>query len=250
MVGVLVTLYAPLVFVVYASLNQNPVGSAWLGATGRWFADAWTSHEIRSSAGTSVRLAVVAAIGATAAGTGVAVAVRRTTAMRAVAGTLAGARAASPEIIIATGLAVLLPLIDVRFGFAPMAVAHIAYLSAYVALLVGARAARLDVTLEEAALDLGASRWQVVGHIVLPQLVPAILAGALLTAAFSFDDVALSLALRGPDDTTLPVQLLATINSPNQSPAVYAVGSTVIAAGLLIAGGAVVAARLLRVRST
>jgi ABC-type spermidine/putrescine transport system permease subunit II len=239
-------LYAPLVYVVYASVNQNPIGSAWLGATTAWFVEASESEGLREAAETSIRLALVTSVLATAIGSAVAVAVRDTRWMRAIATTLAGARAASPEIIIATGLAVLLPRLDVRFGFAPMAAAHVAYLSAYVALLVGARAASLDPVLEDAALDLGAGRWRVLARVVLPQLTPAIAAGAILTAAFSFDDVALSLALRGPEDTTLPVYLLSTINSPNQSPAVYAVGTIVIAVGLLIGACMLVAARVLR----
>jgi ABC-type spermidine/putrescine transport system permease subunit II len=246
LVALLVVLYAPLCYVAYASVNANPAGSAWRGFTDEWFREAWNSQSARRSFGVSVRLALVSALGATAAGTAVALAVRRTRWMRVIATALAGARAASPEIIIATGLAVTLPLVGVGFGFWSMAAGHIAYLSAYAALLVGARAAGADIAQEEAALDLGARRRHVLWHIVLPDLVPAIVAAALLTAAFSFDDVAISQALRSPTDTTLPVLLVSTINSPTQSPSIYAIGTIVVAISALTVGGAALAARILR----
>jgi spermidine/putrescine transport system permease protein len=239
-----VVLYVPLLYVVYASLNANPSGSSWKGVTGTWFREAWSSVTARQAFENSVSLAAVSSVGATLAGTAVALAVRRTTWMRAVAVGLAGARTASPEIIIATGLAVLLPLVGVRSGFRPMALGHIAYLSAYVALLVGARAAGADVSQEEAALDLGARRWRVLRDIVIPDVLPAVIAAGLLAAAFSFDDVALSQSLRGPNDTTLPVYLVSTINSPNQSPSIYAIGTMVIGLGAVVVGAAALVGRV------
>jgi spermidine/putrescine transport system permease protein len=241
-----IVLYAPLLYVVYASVNANPSGSSWQGATAAWFREAWNSVTARQAFENSVSLAVVSSVGATLTGTSVALAVRRTRTMRAIAVGLAGARTASPEIIIATGLAVLLPMVGVRFGFRPMAVGHIAYLSAYVTLLVGARAAGADISQEEAALDLGAKRWQVLRDVVIPDVLPAVVAAGLLAAAFSFDDVALSQSLRGPTDTTLPVFLVSTINSPNQSPSIYAIGTMVIGVGAVVVGAAALVGRVLR----
>jgi ABC-type spermidine/putrescine transport system permease subunit II len=246
LVVLLVVLYAPLVYVVYAAFNANPSSSAWRGATFDWFAEAWRSATTRRAGVVSVELAAVTAVGATVTGTAVALAVRRRPWMTRIANSLAAARAASPEIIIATGLAVLLPLVGIDFGFVPVAIGHIAYLGAFVALLVGARAAGADVTHEEAALDLGASRLRVLWSIVLPDLRPAIIAAGLLAAAFSFDDVALSQALKGPNDTTLPVLIVSTINSPNQSPAIYAIGTMVMVVGAVTVGAAAIAARAVR----
>ncbi len=112
-----------------------------------------------------------------------------------------------------------------------MTVAHVAYLSAFVVLLVGARAAGADVAHEEAARDLGANRWQVLRHVVLPDLRPAIIAAAVLTAAFSFDDVALSLTLRGPQDTTVPVYILSAVQR-RVTPSVHAIGAMVLMVGV------------------
>jgi spermidine/putrescine transport system permease protein len=233
------------VYLVYASLNRNPLGSAWKGFTLDWYRAAVDDPSARDAARTSVRLAVGASVGATVLGTAAALAVRRTKWLRRLSLLLAGARAATPEIIIATGLAVMLPLVNLSLGFKPMLVAHVVYLSAYVTLLVGARAAGADASHEEAALDLGASRWQTLWHIVLPDLRPAIVSSLLLAAAFSFDDVALSLALRGPQDTTLPVYLFSAVQR-RVTPSIHAIGVMVVLVGALAFGAALVANRATR----
>jgi spermidine/putrescine transport system permease protein len=111
-----------------------------------------------------------------------------------------------------------------------MLIAHVAYLTAYVILIVGARAARLDPDVELAAADLGAGPWRTLTRVILPDLRPAIGASALLVLAFSLDDVALSLALRGPTDTTLPVYLYSVVQR-RVTPSIHAVGTLVVLTG-------------------
>jgi putrescine transport system permease protein len=238
LVGVFVVLYAPLLYLCYASVNANELTGAWRGFTTRWYRSAWTDPAVRAAFGRSVRLAAVAAVGATLIGTLSALATRRAGWWRRVMGGVAAGRVGTPEVIIATGLGVLLPLIDVRLGFGPMAVAHVAYLSAFVALIVGARAAGADPSHEDAAADLGAKRWQVLRHVVVPDVRPAIASSALLVAAFSFDDLALSLALRGPDDDTLPVYLFSVVQR-RVTPSIHAIGVLVVVVGLMLSLAAV-----------
>ena len=182
--------------------------------------------------GVSIRLAALASLGAVAAGTLAAIAARRSRWLGRVNTLFATVRVATPEIIIATGLGAVLPVIGIAFGFRPMLVAHVAYLSAYVLLIVGARAAGADRNLEEAALDLGATKWQVLRDIVLPDLRPAIVSSALLAFAFSFDDVALSLALRGPTDTTVPIYIFSAVQR-RVTPSIHAIGALIIAVGVV-----------------
>ena len=99
--------------------------------------------------------------------------------------------------------------------------------------------------MEEAALDLGANRWQMLRDVVLPDLRPAIVSSGLLAAAFSFDDVALSASLRGPRDTTLPVYLFSVVQR-RVTPAIYAVGTMVVVGGAVMFAAAMVANRALR----
>jgi ABC-type spermidine/putrescine transport system permease subunit II len=232
LVAVLVVLYAPLVFLVFASFNRNPLSTAWQGFTTQWYSDAFDDPSLRRAVGVSVRLAVLASILAVGVGTAAAIAARRTKWITRLNGAFATVRVATPEIIIATGLGAILPAVHISFGFRPMLVAHIAYLSAYVLLIVGARAAGANRDIEEAAVNLGARRIRVLRQVVLPDLAPAIASSGLLAFAFSFDDVALSLALRGTKDTTVPVYIFSAVQR-RVTPSIHAIGALILAVGAL-----------------
>jgi ABC-type spermidine/putrescine transport system permease subunit II len=232
LVAVLAVLYAPLVFLVVASFNRNPLSTAWQGFTTKWYANAFDDPSLRRAVGVSVRLALLSSLFAVVVGTAAAIAARRTRWLTRVNAAFATVRVATPEIIIATGLGAILPAVHIAFGFRPMLVAHVAYLSAYVLLIVGARAAGGRRDLEEAALDLGARKLRVLRDIVLPDLAPAIASSGLLALAFSFDDVALSLALRGPKDTTVPVYIFSAVQR-RVTPSIHAIGALILAVGAL-----------------
>jgi spermidine/putrescine transport system permease protein len=194
---VIVVLYAPLLFVVVASVNRNPSSTSWQGFTFDWYRAAFADQALRDAVAASLQIAFGSAVLATLAGTAAAIAARHSRILQRLNLAFATARVGTPEIIIATGLAALLPSLGIDFGRVPMLIAHTAYLSAYVTLIVGARAAGSAAVMEESALDLGATPFRVVRDIILPDLRPAIISAGLLALAFSFDDVALSLALRG-----------------------------------------------------
>jgi spermidine/putrescine transport system permease protein len=234
MAMVALVLYAPIVRVAVNAFNKDALGIRWEGFTDRWFRDAWNNDVLRSSVGKSAVLAVLSSIGSVVVGTA-AVLSMRTSGSRQVVATrlLSVSRIATPEIIIATGLLVTLPLLGIRFGTVAMTIGHIGYLTAYVVLLVGARAARFDTRLEEAAADLGAAPLRVLTQIVLPQLAPAIGASALMAAAFSFDDVAISRSVASPTSQTLPLVLVSMIQR-SPTPQIDAVATILVvtAAGL------------------
>jgi ABC-type spermidine/putrescine transport system permease subunit II len=230
--SVLVLLYAPFVFLVVASLNANPASTGWKGFTSQWYRDAFDDPQLRRALGVSLRLASLTALLATAIGTVAAIAARRSPNLARVSSAFSIARIGAPEIILATGIKVALSAAGLSFGFRPMLFAHVAYLSGFVVLIVGARAAGSLRSYEEAALDLGAKPWQVLRDIVIPDLMPAIVSSALLVLAFSFDDVALSLALRGPTDTTVPIYIFSAVQR-RVSSSIHAIGTLVILAGVV-----------------
>ena len=238
----LAVLYAPLLFLVVASVNRNPASTGWQGFTGQWYSRAFDDPALRAAVGVSVRLALGASALALLIGTAAAVAARRTRLLSKLNIAVASARIATPEIILATGIAAALPTVGIAFGLRSMLVAHVAYLSAYAMLIVGARAAGSPVHLEEAALDLGARRWQVLRDIVLPDLRPAIGSAGMLVFAFSFDDVALSLALRGPSDTTVPIYIFSAVQR-RVTPSIHAIGALTVAVGVVTFAGAVLVNR-------
>lgn len=231
LIGVVVILYAPLVFLMVASVNSNPSSTQWQGFTSEWYRNAYNDAALRQAVGVSIRLATVASIVSVAVGTLGAIAARKSRWLRSVNTVFATVRVGTPVVIIATGIASILPVLNIAFGFRPMVIAHIAYLSAYVMLIVGARAAGADPVLEDAALDLGAGPWRVLRRIVLPDLKPAIVSSALLVFAFSFDDVALSLALRGPRDTTVPIYVFSAVQR-RVTPSVHAIGVAIMIVGV------------------
>jgi putrescine transport system permease protein len=231
MLGLLLAvLYAPLLYLVAASVNSDPSSTGWGGLTLRWYRGALDDPEVADAARVSIRLALLSAVAATLVATCAIVAVRRRPLLGRLHAAFVTGRVATPEIII--GLGALLPAAGLSLGFWPMALAHTAYLAAFAAVIIGARAGGADVSLEEAAIDLGARPLQVVRTIVLPDLLPAIASAFLVCAAFSFDDVALSLALRGPQDTTLPVLLFSRMQR-RFTPSIHAVGTIVLAVGVV-----------------
>jgi ABC-type spermidine/putrescine transport system permease subunit II len=244
LVGLLVALYLPLVFLVVSSVNSNPASTSWTGFTTEWYRAAIDDQATRDAVSTSLRLAAISSIGATLVATLAVLAVRRRLWFQRIHGALVTGRVATPEIIVAAGIGALIPAVGGTFGFRVIALAHITYLAAFASILIGARAASADPALEEVALDLGARPSRVLLRVVLPDLWPAIVSALLLSAAFSFDDVALSLTLRGPNDTTLPVLLLSAMQR-RVTPSVHAIGTTVLIAGITVFAIAALANRSL-----
>ncbi len=230
--AVMVLLYAPLVFLVVASVNANPASTAWRGLTGRWYREAFDDPALRRAVGVSIRLAASTAVLSVLIGALAAIAARRSQWLGRISSVFGVARIGAPEIILATGLKVAITAAGISFGFRPMLAAHVTYLAGFVVLIVGARAAGSLRSHEEAALDLGAKRGQVLRDIVIPDLMPAIVSSALLVLAFSFDDVALSLALRGPNDTTVPIYIFSAVQR-RVTPSIHAIGALVILAGVV-----------------
>jgi ABC-type spermidine/putrescine transport system permease subunit II len=227
-------LYAPLLRVLINSFNSNPLATTWDGATLRWFRIAIADQEVRSALWVSARLAFETSIVSVLIGTLAVVAVRALPRGGRVLVRLASlARITTPEIIVATGLFVMMPLLSVRFGFRALFFGHVAYLTGFVVVLVSARAANADRSLEDAAQDLGARPWRVLCTIVLPDLLPAISAAALLSAAFSFDDVALSRSLASPTSTTLPLVLVSLIQR-RVTPEIDAIATLLLGVGFLL----------------
>jgi ABC-type spermidine/putrescine transport system permease subunit II len=240
LITLIAVLYAPLVRVVVNAFNSNPLATTWEGATLRWFRTAINDTEVRSAVWVSVKLAGISSLVSVLIGTLAVVAVRMLPrGGRSLVKIAALSRVTTPEIIVATGLFVLMPLLSVKFGFNALFFGHVVYLTGFVVVLVAARAANADRSLEDAAQDLGARPWQVMWTIVLPDLLPAIGAAALLSAAFSFDDVAISRAVNSPTTTTLPLVLVSLIQR-RVTPEIDAIATLLLLVGALLFGGALV----------
>lgn len=109
----------------------------------------------------------------------------------------------------------------------PITIAHVAFNISFVAIVVRARLADFDVTLEEAAMDLGANEWRTFRRVTLPLIMPGILGGALLAFTLSIDDFVITFFVSGPGSTTLPVRVFSMIRM-GVTPEVNALSSAML----------------------
>jgi spermidine/putrescine transport system permease protein len=221
--GVLVYLflYVPIAIVVVYSFNASKQVLVWGGFSTQWYVTAWNDPQVMGPLRTSLVVAAINAVLATALGTAAALAIGRAPKLlRLGFDALVFTSLIVPEVVIA--LASLLFLnalfgalhglgIRVTFGIPTIVAGHVLYNLSIVILILRARMAGMDRTLVEASADLFATPWRTFTGVTLPQLAPAILAGGLLSFTFSMDDVVLSTFLSGVGSTTLPMRVFSMI---------------------------------------
>ena len=147
-----------------------------------------------------------------------------------------------PEIILGMVFLSVFSLMGLPFGMVTLVIAHTTFCVPYVFTMVRARLVGMDRSLEEAALDLGATKWQVFRDVILPQILPAILSGVLLAFAMSFDDVVISIFVTGPKVNTLPVKIYTKLKT-GVTPEINALATVMLFVILLCLAGAYVLGR-------
>ena len=126
--------------------------------------------------------------------------------------------------MFALGLLVLFGKLHIGFGVGAIVFGHVVFNSAYATVIIQARLAALNSTLEEAAADLGANRWRVFRRVTMPLLLPAVIVAGLLIVSFSFDDVICSQFLGGNSAQPVSVLILGMIHL-HVTPEVNAIGT-------------------------
>jgi ABC-type spermidine/putrescine transport system permease subunit II len=140
-----------------------------------------------------------------------------------------------PETVMGVSLLLFYAVTGLRLSLATLVAGITPLAIAVTALIVRAGVLTLDRRLEDAAADLGANRAQAAWYVVLPHLAPAVLAGALMSYVFSFDNLVVSTFLTTASVSTLPVYLYGSLQY-GPSPAVYAAATAVFAFTLLLVG--------------
>ena len=138
-----------------------------------------------------------------------------------------------PDIVLGLALLIFLSAIAFPLGRVSVILSHTIFLSSYVTIVVGSRLAGIDRTLEEASADLGARPFTTFRRVTLPQLMPALVGGFLLSLVISFDDLVIAFFTCGVGSTTLPVFLFSAIKR-NVSPEINAVACLMIVASMAI----------------
>jgi len=237
--GVLVFIYFPLLVVVVNSFNASRVFS-WppTSFTTEWWQKAWSNEGVRSAILTSVKAGLGATTIAIVLGAMISFAVSRYDFFgREPISFVVILPIALPGII--TGIAlnsafntVLVPL-GITFGLFTVILGHATFCIVVVFNNVLARLRRTGMNLEEAAMDLGAGPFQTFRDVTFPAVRSALVAGALLAFALSFDEIVVTTFTAGPGIETLPQWIFNNLFRPNQGPIINAVAAMVLVAFIL-----------------
>jgi putrescine transport system permease protein len=215
-------LYIPIFSMVVFSFNASKLVTVWDAAnspTLKWYYALLNNDEILDAAWISVKVALINACGAVILGTlaGFALARFRRFRGRFTLSAMTTAPLVMPEVI--TGLSLLLLFVALEQavgwpagrGITTMTIAHMTFSMAYVTVVVQSRLATFDMSLEEAAMDLGARPLKVFFVITLPIVFPAVLSGWLLAFTLSWDDLVISSFTSGPGSSTLPMVVFSKV---------------------------------------
>lgn len=234
-------LFIPIAVVVLFSFNSVKSLQSFQGFSTQWYSDFLNDPTLRESLFVSLRIALITMIVATIIGTALAIGlVRARTKWSPAANVLMLIPLVTPEIVAGISALIIFSQLGVQLGFWTIVVAHITFSISYVTVVVRGRLASMGDEVEQAAMDLGATRFQAVRLVLIPELWPAVVAAGLLTFALSFDDFVLSFFTTGEDAQPLPVRIWSAIRF-GVSPTINAIGTLMMAVSLT----AVVAAVLI-----
>jgi spermidine/putrescine transport system permease protein len=221
-------LHLPLVILAAFSFNASKF-TVWEGFSLRWYSAVLLDPDLAEAALNSVEIALVSTILSTIVGTACAYGFwkRRD---RLVSSALY-LSLVTPEIVMGVSLLAFFQwtfrYLHWRLGLHTVILSHVAFSIAYVVIVVSARLRTLDGSLEEAAMDLGASEWQAFRLVTLPALLPAVAAAAMLALAVSFDEYVITSMVAGVDSQTLPMWIYATARR-GANPAINAISTLMV----------------------
>jgi spermidine/putrescine transport system permease protein len=236
-------MFAPLVVVVLFSFNNQRSVQEFGGFSFEWYRAFLDSESLRGSLVASLEIALATMLVATVLGTLLAFGlVRARTRFSGTANVLMLIPLVTPEIVAGVSALLLFTQLGMRLSLLTIVIAHITFSISYVTVVVRARLASLNPEVEQAAMDLGATRWQTFRLVVLPALWPAVLAAGLLVFALSFDDFVLSYFTTGESPQPLPVRIWSAIRF-GVTPTINAIGTLMLAISLAAVAAAVVLQR-------
>jgi spermidine/putrescine transport system permease protein len=210
---VLLFLFSPLVVIVVFSVNDSAISNLPMkGFTTKWYAQLLTDEPLQQALLNTLKVAFVAVILGPTLGTLAAVGINRyTVRLRSALNSLVMLPIMIPRLILGIALLNCYTFFNIDLSLVTVIFGHVVITMPFVIMIVTARLLGFDKHLEEAALDLGASRWIVFKEITLPLLKPAIIGGALISFTLSFDDVVVALFTTGTENT-LPMYIWAMLS--------------------------------------
>ena len=217
----LIFLYIPLVILVVFSFSDSEIINLWGGFTFNWYHEAVNDTDIINATITSLKIASITAIISIILGTIVAYAITRFHFFRSRSFLygLVAIPLVLPDIILGVAFLLMFSALGQIIGWpaergtTTVVIAHVTMCTAYVTIVMQSRIASVDISQEEAAMDLGAGPIKTFFSIMVPQLLPALITSALLTFTLSIDDLVVTEFVAGSDNPTLPMYIYSTVKN-------------------------------------
>lgn len=224
----LVFFYLPIAFVILFSFNDSKSLTTFTGFSLKWYEKLFRSSRMMESVYTTVLVAVIATAVSTVAGTIAALGLSKSKkVVRDLVTQVNDFPIMNPEIVTAIGLMLLFITFSIDRGLVTMILAHIAFCIPYVMLSVAPKLRSLDPNMADAAMDLGCTPWQALIKVIVPQIMPGILSGALIAFTMSFDDFIISYFVTGRGVKNLSITVYTM--SKRVNPTINAISTLIIA---------------------
>ena len=224
---VMLFFYLPILYVVVFSFNSSKSLSTFTGFSLQWYEKMFANRTIMESIWYTVACAVIATVVATAVGTVTAIGMSKSRkALREAIQQVNNLPMLNPDIVTAIGFMLFFTSLRIKTGFTRMVLAHIAFCIPYVILSVMPKLRTLDPNLAEAALDLGCTPLQALWKVIIPQIRPGIISGALVAFSMSFDDFVISRFTTGPGVNNISIYVYANVKRVN--PTINALSAIIV----------------------
>ncbi len=205
---VYIFLYAPIIILIIFSFNNSKSRGSWGGFTLKWYAQLFEDSQIMSSLYYTITIAVLSALIATIIGTAAALGIHNMKSKeKKIIMNLSYIPVLNADIVTGISLMILFIFIKLPLGFTTLLLAHITFNIPYVILSVLPKLKQLDSNLYEAALDLGATPWYALRKVIMPEIMPGIITGALLAFTLSIDDFVISFFTTGSGVSNLSITI-------------------------------------------
>lgn len=227
MICVMIFFYMPIVYTVVFSFNSKKSLTHWSGFSLTWYEKMFSSRDMMSALWTTISIAVLATIISTVVGTITAIGLSKSNkVLKNIVERINDFPIMNPEIVTAISLLMLFSALGVQKGYFTMLLAHIMFCIPYVMLSVNPKLRSLDPNLADAALDLGATPWQALIKVIIPQIMPGIVSGALVAFTMSFDDFIISYFVTGNGVSN--ISILVYTMSKRINPSINALSTIII----------------------
>ena len=239
-------LYLPILLLVIYSFNESKLVTVWTGFSLRWYGELLRDQAMLDAAWVTLRVAFISATIATILGTLGAITLVRFGRFlgRTLFSGMIYAPLVMPDVITGLSLLLLFVSLDLDRGFWTLILAHVTLTMCFVAVVVQSRLVTFDRSLEEAALDLGATPMRTFFVITLPLIMPGVVAGWMLAFTLSLDDLVIASFTTGPGATTLPMKIFSQVKF-GVTPEVNAISTILI---VIVATGVIVASLITKRR--